>query len=86
MPIEITDEMIRRGVSEWLKPVDGSVYDNVRRLLRAAISPVEPEILVTEEMHDAGWEAWCHSPTHRDMGRSKLIPVYRAMRKLEPKP
>ncbi len=86
--MQITDEMVERyikvalsaarkatGVTAWC------VHSAVRAGLEAALNPpAEPEIVVTEEMADAGAKQWRNASGDY----AGAVAVYRAMRRLEP--
>lgn len=79
--IEITDEMVERGIAAE-SVMRKSSRDRVRAVLDAALNPPpEPEIEVTEAMERAGTKAWMEwmqvpNPTGEVYGCAH---VYRAM-------
>lgn len=95
--INITDEMVRRALTvtvaghmasaEAGKTVNDYLsWHAVRAALDAALNPPpEPEIPVTEEMMRAGADAIGDAMMIETLG-SQAARIYRAMRKLEPKP
>lgn len=80
--IEISDEMVRRGVR-----ISGNYVETphsrelVRNILEAALnSPREPEIEVTDAMREAGYNAYCKAslgiPNPTPL---QIVNTYRAM-------
>jgi len=92
MSIEITDEMVDRAVNAWFdQGGDERWRDSVRQQIRASLQaalnpPPAPEIVVTEAMAEAGagvlTRMVCEGCPHDTL----VVLVYRAMRRLEPKP
>lgn len=92
--IEVTDEMVERARVAYRGVVSRS---EMRAALEAALNPpTEPEIVVTEEMENAGLREFPCDLWDDCLGRNKLyrtvLPlthyitlIYRAMRALEPK-
>lgn len=98
---KITDEMVERAISAgpkryriYARGDDPGVKAAFRNALNAALNPAPPdtEIVVTDEMHKAGaeaWAAWVNSGRNMVYSNERngcIGLVYRAMRKLEPKP
>lgn len=86
--VEITDEMVERAAEAYRHASSASTTMNVaRKMLDAALnSPPEPEILVTEEMHSAGVQAYWQAIQMGNQPKDAVANQYRAMRALEPKP
>ena len=84
--IEVTDEMVER-FCDYVNTHEGYAY---RDALEAALNPPpEPEIVVTEEMVNAGRSTY-PGTLPKDLATVAMINeacrrIYRAMRKLEPK-
>lgn len=94
MSIEITDEMVDRAGRAWF-PADQYEPEfhrsSMRRVLQAALNPPpEPEIVITQEMGSAGKAVALMWQEKGGAGTSDLWvmarDMYRAMRRLEPKP
>ena len=73
--IEITDEMVRR-FTQYVNNHEGCMW---RDALESALNPPpEPEIEVTKEMIDAGWDNF------RIKEKTQIANIYRAMRRVAP--
>ncbi len=83
--IEITDEMVERAWATMPDAPQGFLKADLERALNAALNPPpEPEIVVTEEMQEAG-AAWLASYRGNLAWAASFAGIYRAMYAARPK-
>jgi len=76
---DVTDDMVRRGVSAWAGSSDCTREEAVRAILEAAMNEASHEVPVTEAMVDAA-RAQCNPFLWSKLAyKEKLTTVYRAM-------
>lgn len=91
--VDVTDEMVERAWSAGHKKrIFETNHDMVRAMLEAALNPPEPEVVVTAPMRKSGLDVLLGTLVtfSCDPEKGTIGPlvenIYRAMRRLEPKP